>query len=220
MSLSQTHSSARSGLKNPDPRNVDYGSVYIKPTIEYSCIFNFLFLIERSDYMGKLAKCYDKFEEYLLVGSLVLNVIIVFAQVIMRSVFNYSLSWSEELSRYIFIWQTWLGASIALRDNEHIKVELLFNFFKSERAKNIIKIIASIIWFVFCVFLVLNGFELLQSMARRKALSSGMRIPLTFVYASLPISSLLICLRLIPRIFNDIKNIYGSLKPDGVKGGE
>jgi len=167
-----------------------------------------------------LIKFYNKLEENLLVGSLVLNVIIVFSQVIMRSVFNYSLSWSEELSRYIFIWQTWLGTSIALRDNEHIKVELLLNLFKNERVKIVIKIIASIIWFVFCLFLIINGFELLQSMARRKALSSGLRIPLTYVYASLPISSLLICLRLFPKIFEDIKGLSCSMKINGVEGGE
>jgi len=161
--------------------------------------------------MKKITNIYNRLEEYLLVGSLVFNVIIVFAQVIMRSVFNYSLSWTEELSRYIFIWQTWLGTSTALKYNEHIRVELIYSFIKNVKIQRLFKILAYLIWFSFSLFLAFNGWKLTQSMLSRNALSSGMRIPLAFVYISLPISSLLICLRLIPKIYIDIKNIN---KPD------
>lgn len=167
--------------------------------------------------MKKIVRFYDKFEENLLVWSLVFNVMLVFTQVIMRSVFNYSLSWSEELSRYIFIWQTWLGASTALKYNEHIRVELLFSFLKNLKAQKIIKILADSIWFVFSLFLVSNGWELVQSMISRNSLSSGMRLPLAFIYIALPISSLLICLRLIPRIYNQIKHI-NNVEDNDIEG--
>ena len=61
-----------------------------------------------------LKKWFDNAEEYLLVGSLAFNVVLVFFQVVMRYVFQNSLSWSEELARYIFLWQTWVGASYAV----------------------------------------------------------------------------------------------------------
>lgn len=169
--------------------------------------------------MEKVEKVYDKLEEHLLIGSLIFNVFLVFIQVIMRSAFNYSLSWSEELSRYIFIWQTWLGASIALKYNEHIRVELLFSFVKNIKIQRIVKILADIIWFVFSLFLMSNGWQLVQSMISRNALSSGMRVPLAFIYISLPISSLLICLRLIPRIYNQIRNINHPIDDEVVEGG-
>ena len=56
----------------------------------------------------------------------------------MRTVFKNSLTWSEELSRYIFIWQIWLGASTALKYNEHIRVTLIYSFMKSEKLKAVI----------------------------------------------------------------------------------
>ena len=59
-----------------------------------------------------LVTIWNKIEEYFLVYSLILMVALVFIQVIMRYIFNNSLSWSEELVRYIFIWQIWLGASL------------------------------------------------------------------------------------------------------------
>ncbi|MGN9164364.1 TRAP transporter small permease [Tissierellaceae bacterium HCP3S3_D8] len=169
--------------------------------------------------MEKVEKVYDKLEEHLLIGSLIFNVFLVFIQVIMRSAFNYSLSWSEELSRYIFIWQTWLGASIALKYNEHIRVELLFSFVKNIKIQRIVKVLADIIWFVFSLFLMSNGLQLVQSMISRNALSSGMRVPLAFIYISLPISSLLICLRLIPRIYNQIRNINRPIGDEVAEGG-
>lgn len=63
--------------------------------------------------MKKLINFYNQLEAHLLVCSLIFTVILVFFQVILRYVFSSSLSWSEELARYIFIWQIWLGTSVA-----------------------------------------------------------------------------------------------------------
>ena len=71
--------------------------------------------MEKKSILSRIGNIYNNLEEYLLVVSLVINVLLVFLQVIMRTVFKNSLTWSEELSRYIFIWQIWLGASIALK---------------------------------------------------------------------------------------------------------
>lgn len=72
---------------------------------------------------------------------------------------------------------------------------------------------------MFSLFLMFNGWELVQSMMKRNAVSSGMRMPLVFVYVALPISSLLICLRLIPRIYLSIININGSEDDETTEGG-
>ena len=147
--------------------------------------------------MRNLLKKFDKFEEMVLVSSLVINVIIVFMQVIMRYFFNTSLTWSEELSRYIFIWQVWLGSSIAFVDNQHIRVDLIFSIFKSEKSQRVLHLINNIIWFSFNVFLFYVGVKLLESMSARNALSSGMRLPLVYVYAALPVSSFILTIRVL-----------------------
>ena len=46
--------------------------------------------------MKKILQKYDKFEEHLLIGTLVFNVLLIFSQILMRTIFNYSLSWTEE----------------------------------------------------------------------------------------------------------------------------
>jgi len=156
--------------------------------------------------MEKIIKKYNKIEENVLVFSLVLNVIVIFIQVIMRTVFNKSLAFSEELSRYIFIWQIWLGASIAFANNEHINVDIIFSIFKSEKSKKIINLIVNIILILFNIFLITEGFKLLGSMNARGTTSSGMRLPLVYVYASLPISSIIVLIRLIWMTYCDLFN--------------
>ncbi|CDZ75704.1 TRAP transporters [Peptoniphilus sp. ING2-D1G] len=156
--------------------------------------------------MRKLLAKFDKFEEVLLVSSLALSVILVFLQVIMRSFFNASLTWSEELSRYLFIWQTWLGVSIAYKYNEHIKVELIYDLFKSKVAHKVIKLVVDLIWLAFNAYLVYLGVQLLGSMASRNALSSGMRLPLVYVYAALPVSSFLVSIRIFFDLIDQFKS--------------
>ena len=57
--------------------------------------------MEKKSILSRIGNIYNNLEEYLLVVSLVINVLLVFLQVIMRTVFKNSLTWSEELSRYI-----------------------------------------------------------------------------------------------------------------------
>ncbi|KUO73056.1 MAG: hypothetical protein APF77_20510 [Clostridia bacterium BRH_c25] len=160
--------------------------------------------------MKRVLQLYNKFEEYLLVGSLVFTVTIIFIQVIMRYVFNSSLSWSEELARYIFIWQIWLGASIGVREKKHIKVELIYGLIKGH-GKKAVDIIASLIWLAFSIFITINGTQLVLDLMQKGSLSSGMRIPLYFVYISLPISTGVMALRLVMEVY---ETIAGLFKPE------
>lgn len=163
--------------------------------------------------MGKFVYYYNKLEEYLLVGSLIFTVSIVFVQVIMRYLFNSSLSWSEELTRYIFIWQIWLGASIGLRERKHINIEILNGLLK-EKWQRVINIISLIIWLGFCIFMVVSGSDLVLNLMQKGSVSSGMRIPLYFVYIVVPLSSGIMALRLLGQIYEIITIGYKS------KGGD
>lgn len=156
--------------------------------------------------MRKLLRIYDEIEEKFLVVSLAFTVVLIFIQVVMRYVFNQSLSWSEELARYIFIWQCWLGVSFAFRFDAHISVDLVPDRMKPKNAK-ILRIIANVITFLFSAFLVYEGFKLVGAMVTRGTVSSGMRIPLWIVYLSLPFSSLMVCLRLALKLSDQFRGL-------------
>lgn len=159
-------------------------------------------------FLQKLIYGYDQLEEKLLCASLVLTTLIIFMQVIMRSVFNSSITWSEELTRYIFIWQIWLGVSIAQRGKEHIYLELVNSLVKSTRIKGCIKVISDVIMIAFNIFLVVKGFELVGQMMARGNVSGAMRVPMYYVYLALPVSSFILCLRLVGAMVDDIKLLF------------
>jgi TRAP-type transport system small permease protein len=73
--------------------------------------------------MIKLNGLFFQLAELLLVFMLSAMVIMVFGNVVLRYGFNSGLDFSEELSRFFFIWITFLGAIIAMRENAHLGLD-------------------------------------------------------------------------------------------------
>jgi len=63
--------------------------------------------------------------ETLIGGILALMVVLVFGNVVLRYGFNSGIAISEEISRYLFIWLTFLGAIVAVHEHEHLGVDTL-----------------------------------------------------------------------------------------------
>ncbi|MEK8052876.1 TRAP transporter small permease [Ideonella sp. DXS22W] len=61
----------------------------------------------------------------LLAGLLLLMVLMVFGNVVLRYAFNSGIGVSEELSRFCFIWLTFIGAIGVMRDNGHLGMDML-----------------------------------------------------------------------------------------------
>lgn len=142
----------------------------------------------------------EKLEEMFLVGTLAAMVALIFAQVISRYVFESSLSWSEELARYIHVWQIWIGASLAIRKQEHIKVEAFRNLF-NERGRKLIDLLACLLWFIMALFLAIYGTDLVMTIFMRGQSSPAMQIPMWIPYLAIPLGGILMTIRLIQQVY-------------------
>jgi len=142
-----------------------------------------------------LKKIWDHLEEYVLVWSLMFSVFLIFLQVVMRYVFRNSLSWSEELARYVFLWQIWLGASFAVKEHRHLRIEMIVEKLHG-RNRQFFELFVLLVWFGFSVFLALKGSELSMLLFKRGQVSPAMRIPMGFAYASVPVGCTLMSIRL------------------------
>ena len=87
-------------------------------------------------------------EEVIIVSMFALMVIIIFVQVIMRKAGN-SLSWSEELGKFLFVWISWMGISLGQREGEHIKITMLTDRLPFRLAQ-IVNIISDIVVIIIC----------------------------------------------------------------------
>ena len=75
--------------------------------------------------MKKLVDLFFRLLELLVVLAMVAMVFMVFGNVVLRYGFNSGITVSDEMSRYCFVWLTYIGAMIAMREREHLGVDTL-----------------------------------------------------------------------------------------------
>ena len=75
--------------------------------------------------MKQVIDLFFKALEVLIVGFMVAMVVMVFGNVLLRYFFNSGISVSDEMSRYCFIWLTYVGAMVAMREGGHLGVDSL-----------------------------------------------------------------------------------------------
>jgi len=82
-------------------------------------------LIFLESMLQKPINLFFKLLEFLVVVCMAAMVIMVFGNVVLRYGFNSGIDVSDELSRYCFIWLTYIGAMVAMREKGHLGVDTL-----------------------------------------------------------------------------------------------
>ncbi len=152
-------------------------------------------------------KIWDNLEEYLLVYSLMFSLGLIFVQVVLRYCLGYSLSWSEELARYLFLWQTWIGASYAVKEHKHLRIDIIQNFIKGERQKIRFELFVLLIWLIFSITIVYQSGILIKLIYLRRQLSPALQLPMAVAYASVCVGCGLMAIRLVQEIMDYIKKL-------------
>ncbi len=148
--------------------------------------------------MKRYAIYATKMLECFIVSILGIMAILVFLNVVLRYGFNSSINITEEVSRYLFIWLTFLGAILAFNEGEHVKVTLFVSKL-SPLWQQILRLFTDGLM-LFCCYLMLLGawsqFKLnLSNMAPISGIPTGVNF-FACVVASIAIGCLLI-LRLV-----------------------
>lgn len=92
---------------------------------------------------------------YLIAAALAVMVALVFGNVVMRYAFNSGFTISEELSRWLFVWVTFLGAVIAMRDNAHLGTDMLVSRLGPKGKRLLMGV--SLLLMLFCLWLIFKG---------------------------------------------------------------
>ncbi|TQR07487.1 TRAP transporter small permease [Psychrobacillus soli] len=143
----------------------------------------------------------NKVMGYILTLLLAIMTALIFWQVFSRFVVGSSLSWSEELSRFLMIFMIMIGASIALRHNELIAIEILLE--KVENlSKKVVVITIHIISIVFFVILIKYGYSMAQSFSNQ--LAPGLGLSMKYIYLALPLGGILLLLNSLACIVEEI----------------
>lgn len=105
--------------------------------------------------MKALAQLVGKLLELIVVVILSAMSILVFVNVVLRYGFNSSISVTEEVSRYMFVWLAFLGAVLAFGENQHVRVTMLTDKL-SPIARNLLSIVTDLAM-LFCCYLIVDG---------------------------------------------------------------
>lgn len=154
--------------------------------------------------MKAIAKLWTWLEEILASLFFGVGVLLIFYGVVMRYVFNNPQAWVEEVSRYSIIWGTFLGFGMALKHNQHIQVDILYDRLNAT-GKYIINLVATALSIIFCIIYIYYGWNLVATRFHSGMVSLDMRIPMWIVYLILPISGVLFLLRFIERLVNILR---------------
>ena len=123
--------------------------------------------------------------------------IIVGVSVFTRYCLNSSLGWSDELSRFLFIWVTFLGAAYAYGLNEHIGLDFVVDRIRSEKARTVIRLMGEICIGAVIFVIAWFGWDVAVSATN---LSPALDIPMTFVYGVVPLTGALMLVQNVLKI--------------------
>ena len=126
--------------------------------------------------LARIADSYFMLLRFFIAACLALMVVLVFGNVVLRYAFNSGITVSEELSRWLFVWLTFVGAIVALRDHAHLGMDSIVARLPAWGKKA--SFIVSNVLMLYCVYLFLVGswqqtIINLENMAPATGLSSG-----------------------------------------------
>ncbi|MEH7237592.1 TRAP transporter small permease [Bacillus sp. JJ1562] len=153
--------------------------------------------------LNKLSKLSEKTLNIIMAIALAIMVVLVFGNVVLRYFFNSGITWSEEMSRYLFIWLTFLGAIGAFKNNEHLGVDMLVKRLPV-KAKKVVIVLGDLLM-LFVLFLVLDG-SWKMTLINIDSHAPATGLPLAFVYGTGILVSISMGIIIINNIYRIISN--------------
>ena len=162
--------------------------------------------------LGKFLKKMDtivtNIEEWTLFIIVMAALLSLFANVILRYGFNYTLAWSEELVRIVIIYSTFVGASVAVKQRAMIKIDAVVQIFP--RLKSGLTFYSNILMLIFAGMMVFYGYKMthLQYITHQKTII--MQIPLVAIYTIMPVMGVMVFIRTVQVMIQDFRTGYSE----------
>lgn len=149
-----------------------------------------------------IRRIYANLEEGLASVLVAALCVIVALQVFYRLVLQAPLSWSEELSTFVFIWVTMIGSSLALKRGEHFAVEILQRNV-SPRVGRCFAIIVALLLIIFSSLLVYQGW--IFTWSNRNVLTPSLEWSRSVPYSAVVGGGVLMLIRSIEILVHSIR---------------
>ncbi|GHH98926.1 TRAP transporter small permease [Neobacillus kokaensis] len=146
-----------------------------------------------------------RIEGLFCVLLMLIMTVLMFTEVVARYIFGTSFIWIEELTRYLFIWLTFISAAYVTATHSHIKVDAAIAIFPKKIQPVILKI-GLVIWLVFSIVITFIGFNYSFTMIQYGGDSPGLGLAKGIIYLGIPLGYLAMSVRLIFQMFKKVTN--------------
>ncbi|WP_273325708.1 TRAP transporter small permease [Vallitalea guaymasensis] len=153
-----------------------------------------------------MRKILNNLEEYILIVIFPIMTITVFISTIFRYFKLGAIPWSEELARYLMIWIAYIGASLGIKKNAHLGVEILVNKLPKS-LKSVAKYFRVAIILLFNALIISFSYKIINHQMNMGQLSPAMAIPIWYAYLAIPVGALLMIIRSIQMVIFQDKQV-------------
>ena len=151
----------------------------------------------------------ENLEEFLLVVMLAAMTLIMGIQIFSRYALGQSLSWSEEVTRFLFIWSGFLSGSYCSKKCLSIKIEQFVAAFP-RRGKALFKVVNHTFELIFFLYMIPFAYSYMMSAIHSGQLSPACGIPMYYIQAAPFVSFLLVTFRILQRWIIEFKVARGE----------
>ena len=138
----------------------------------------------------------DHVEECICAFLLVGFVSLMFAQIVSRQLFHYTILWADELATHMFVWFAYFGAVVAARLSAHNRVTFQFTFFPPI-VKKVSEGLADLIWVAFNLYFAWLSIDFIFFRMNRFWSSQTLGLPMKYFYLVLPVTFVLMSVRIL-----------------------
>ena len=154
----------------------------------------------------------DNLEETILILLLICMVVIMGMQIFARYALNTSLSWSEELTQYLFVWSVFLSISYCVKKRISIKIEQFLGILPA-KGQTGLRLLRHTLVFIFCLIMLPYCVTYVRQAIDLQATSAALHIPMYFIQSAPLVGFLLLTVRVFQAWLREAKNLFGGKKP-------
>ncbi len=149
--------------------------------------------------------------EVIMCSLLVAMVAVTFTQVVSRYVLQISLSWSEEVARFLMMWLAMLGAAYGFKTKSHFAMTLVVNLFR-ERLRRVIALLITLVLTAFMSLFVVLALQLIF-LAMIDQTAPGTQISMAVPYSSGPVGGILMIYYILRNGWTEFRRPAGTSEP-------
>ncbi len=160
----------------------------------------------------KVLKWLDEYlEEAILIALLICMACVMGVQILARYCLNQSLSWSEELTQYLFVWATFISISYCVKKRVSIKIEQFITALP-EKGKTGLRLFRHTVVLIFCIIMLPYSVTYVQQAVEFQSTSAALGIPMYFIQSAPLVGFILLLIRVLQAWIREAKNMKGGHK--------